>query len=53
MLSLFERRVDGLIVAPAEGDHGFLENDLSSDFPVVAINRTATTAPLWRGAERE
>src|SRR5262249_48114120 len=38
--SLFERRVDGLIVAPADGDHAFLETDLSSDFPVVGINRT-------------
>ncbi len=42
---LFERRVDGLIIAPAEGDHGFLETDLPSTFPVVAINRTL---PLTR-----
>jgi LacI family transcriptional regulator len=37
--SLFERRVDGLILAPAEGDHGYLRSALPKEFPVVAINR--------------
>jgi LacI family transcriptional regulator len=37
--SLFERRVDGLVIAPAEGDHAFLETDLPRSFPVVAFNR--------------
>lgn len=38
--TLLERRVDGLVIAPAEGDHGFLEDDLPGSFPVVAINRS-------------
>lgn len=38
--SLFERRVDGLIIAPAEGDHAYLKSELPKKFPVVAINRS-------------
>jgi LacI family transcriptional regulator len=37
--SLFERRVDGLIIAPAEGDHGYLRKEIPKDFPIVAFNR--------------
>ncbi|MEP4209472.1 LacI family DNA-binding transcriptional regulator, partial [Marinobacter alexandrii] len=37
--NLFERRVEGLIIAPAQGDHSYIETDLPADFPVVAINR--------------
>jgi LacI family transcriptional regulator len=37
--SLFERRVDGLIIAPAEGDHAYLAEELPRRFPIVAINR--------------
>ena len=37
--TLMERRVDGLIVAPSEGDHGYLDRELPDDFPLVAINR--------------
>jgi len=37
--NLFERRVDGLILAPAQGDHGYIDSDLPKSFPIVAINR--------------
>jgi LacI family transcriptional regulator len=37
--SLFERRVDGLIIAPSEGDHGYLRREIPKDFPIVAFNR--------------
>lgn len=37
--NLFERRVEGLIIAPAQGRHDYLETDLPSDFPIVAVNR--------------
>jgi LacI family transcriptional regulator len=40
VLGLMERRVDGLIVAPAEGDHGYLVRDVPDRFPIVAINRS-------------
>jgi len=40
VLGLFERRVDGLIIAPAGGDHSYLETELPITFPIVAINRT-------------
>ncbi|UJX46308.1 LacI family DNA-binding transcriptional regulator [Xanthobacter sp. YC-JY1] len=46
ILNLFESRVDGLIVAPAEGDHDFLKTDLPETFPVVAINRSLSS-PLY------
>lgn len=36
---LFERRVDGLIIAPSEGDHSYLQSELPKKFPIVAINR--------------
>ncbi|WP_267929938.1 LacI family DNA-binding transcriptional regulator [Paraburkholderia sp. ZP32-5] len=39
VLGLMERRVDGLIVAPAEGNHEYLSRDLPERFPLVAINR--------------
>lgn len=38
-LGLLERRVDGLIIAPAEGDHSYLAEELPKGFPIVAINR--------------
>lgn len=39
--SLLERQVDGLILNPcSEGDHTYLNQELSEDFPLVAINRT-------------
>ncbi|MBB3181226.1 LacI family DNA-binding transcriptional regulator [Variovorax sp. Sphag1AA] len=38
--SLFERRVDGLIIAPAEGNHAYLRKVLPSQFPVVSFNRS-------------
>jgi LacI family transcriptional regulator len=36
---LLERRADGLIVAPAEGDHSYIGREIPEDFPMVAINR--------------
>jgi LacI family transcriptional regulator len=39
VIGLMERRVDGLIVAPAQGDHSYLSRDLPERFPMVAINR--------------
>ncbi|MBN8964400.1 MAG: LacI family DNA-binding transcriptional regulator [Rhizobiales bacterium] len=39
VISLFERRVDGLIIAPAEGDHEYLRSELPKKFPIVAFNR--------------
>lgn len=39
VVSLFERRIDGLIIAPAEGDHAYLRKELPRDFPLVAFNR--------------
>lgn len=39
VIGLMEHRVDGLIVAPAEGDHRYLSEDLPANFPLVAINR--------------
>lgn len=38
--SLFERRVDGLIIAPAEGNHAYLRKVLPPQFPVVSFNRS-------------
>jgi LacI family transcriptional regulator len=43
--SLFERRVDGLIIAPAEGDHGYLRREIPKDFPIVAFNRLLDGVP--------
>ena len=40
VISLIERRVDGLIVAPAEGSHAYLKDLLSARLPVVAVNRS-------------
>lgn len=40
VISLFERRVDGLIIAPTEGDHGYLRKELPQKFPLVAFNRS-------------
>jgi LacI family transcriptional regulator len=37
--SLVERRVDGLILAPAQGDHSYLQTALPKRFPLVTINR--------------
>jgi LacI family transcriptional regulator len=45
VIGLMERRVDGLIVAPAEGDHSYLTHDLPATFPLVAINRTIAEFP--------
>jgi LacI family transcriptional regulator len=39
-ISLVERRVDGLIITPAEGSHAYLRELLPKRFPVVAVNRT-------------
>jgi DNA-binding LacI/PurR family transcriptional regulator len=38
--TLFHKGVDGLIVAPAQGSHEFLERYLAGGWPVVAINRS-------------
>ncbi|MFI5022380.1 MAG: LacI family DNA-binding transcriptional regulator [Alphaproteobacteria bacterium] len=43
--SLIERRVDGLIIAPAEGDHAYLARALPKSFPLVAINRMIESVP--------
>ncbi len=43
--ALVERRVDGLIVAPSEGDHDYLVRDLPSGLPLVAINRAIPEYP--------
>jgi LacI family transcriptional regulator len=45
VIGLMERRVDGLIVAPAEGDHSYLTCDLPANFPLVAINRSIDEFP--------
>jgi LacI family transcriptional regulator len=37
--SLVERRVDGLILGPAQGDHSYLQTALPKRFPLVTINR--------------
>lgn len=37
--ALMERRVDGLIIAPAEGNHRYLAAELPRGFPAIAINR--------------
>jgi LacI family transcriptional regulator len=37
--AFFDKGVDGVIVAPAPGDHRFLGSYLSRGWPVVAINR--------------
>lgn len=37
--TLVERRVDGMIIAPTEGDHRYLFAELPRSFPVVVINR--------------
>lgn len=37
--NLVERRVDGLIIAPAEGDHSYINTEIPSAIPVVAVNR--------------
>jgi LacI family transcriptional regulator len=39
VFGLMERRVDGLIIAPADGDHSYLKTALPQHFPLVAINR--------------
>lgn len=39
VIGLFERRIDGLIIAPAEGNHAYLRKELPKDFPIVAFNR--------------
>ena len=41
VLGLLGRRVDGLIIAPTDGDHSYL-NALPPRFPLVAINRAIT-----------
>ncbi|MGF6771786.1 LacI family transcriptional regulator [Paraburkholderia sp. GAS199] len=45
VMGLMERRVDGLIVAPAEGEHRYLSRDLPERFPLVAINRMIEDYP--------
>ncbi|MPW19632.1 substrate-binding domain-containing protein [Paraburkholderia sp. CNPSo 3157] len=45
VIGLMERRVDGLIVAPTEGYHGYLSRDLPEHFPLVAINRKIDEMP--------
>jgi LacI family transcriptional regulator len=45
VIGLLERRVDGLIVAPAEGRHDYLKHDIPQHFPMVAINRTIDETP--------
>jgi LacI family transcriptional regulator len=39
VIGLMEQRVEGLIVAPAEGKHGYLKRSIPENFPIVAINR--------------
>jgi LacI family transcriptional regulator len=45
VVGLMERRVDGLIVAPAQGDHSYMRRDLPERFPMVAINRRIDEVP--------
>lgn len=40
--NLLERRVDGLILAPAGGSHDYLVTEAPANFPIVAINRALT-----------
>lgn len=44
--TFFHKGVDGIIVAPAEGSHRFLEAYLVRGWPVVAINRRIDDAPV-------
>lgn len=37
--NLVERRVDGLIIAPAEGDHSYIATEIPRAIPIVAVNR--------------
>lgn len=37
--NLFERRVDGMIIAPAGGSHSYIDTDFPKSFPIVAVNR--------------
>lgn len=43
---LFAKQVDGIILAPAPGDHGFLQSHLDDGALVVCVNRTAPGVPL-------
>jgi LacI family transcriptional regulator len=40
--SLFERRVDGLIVVPSARDHTYLRDEIQHGTPIVFIDRPAT-----------
>lgn len=44
--TLVERRVDGMIIAPAEGNHEYLNAELPRSFPVVVINRLIEKIPF-------
>jgi len=39
---LLERRIDGIILAPAGGSHAYLAEDVPSELPIVTINRAVT-----------
>jgi LacI family transcriptional regulator len=41
--TFFDKGVDGVIVAPAPGNHGFLSGYLARGWPVVVINRQIDT----------
>jgi len=43
--SLLERRVDGLIIAPAAGSNRYLVSLVPKKFPIVAINRSLEGVP--------
>jgi LacI family transcriptional regulator len=44
--TFFHKGVDGIIVAPAQGSHGFLDDYLGRGWPVVAINRRIDDAAV-------
>jgi len=40
--SMCRRRMDGIIIEPIGADHGYLQHEIGSGLPVVAIDRRAT-----------
>ena len=42
--ALLQRRVDGLVIVPASGDHGYLQREMALGTPVVFLDRPADGA---------
>ncbi len=39
--ALYDKGIDGLILAPTAGDHGFLRRSVERGWPIIVINRAA------------